>query len=963
MDNCSVDIGSAKGSKIKAFFKTVLRRIRAVISQNKHLLLSALLPMALILLVYALIGIFPFGKRSILTLDMNAQYIYYFEQLRDILTGNGSLIYTWERALGGEFLGFFTYYVASPLSLILVLFPPSLMVEGVTFMMILKCGISGLCFAIYLDKTGRKRNAFSYATFSIMYALCGYAMAFQSNTMWMDALMWLPLLTLGIERLVTDGKFKLFTVMLALIIWSNYYIGYMACIYTLVYFICFICAHKTSEINNLGEKKHILKSFIRIAISSIVALLMVMVIILTAYYSISFGKTDGSSPELTFTLRFDFLDFIAKMFIGSYDTVRPAGLPNVYSGILALFMLPMYFLAKKIPIRQKVSYGILTLFFIASMSVNALDLIWHGFQMPVWLNYRYCFMFSFIILIMAYKGFELFAELEYKNVIQIGAMLMMLLLFIQKTVLLPRYDGSDATPTMPDYELVWISFAFIFIYLVVLYYKKKEVARRVGTFVLLGVVSFEACVGAIINWGEEVNDVGWSKRSAYRESIDNIEPTVDMILESDTSFYRMEKTLYKKPNENFALDIRGLTSSTSTFNRSVMNLMQKCGFPARSHWSKYFEGNELVDSIFGIKYVISDDKTPVSHTYTASEGLNGLTVYQNKYALPIAYCADIGMKELPFELEGSLSPIRYLEYITKGLIGSENFDKITNSLSDIYNKKFFNSCYYSVWSYEGCTKLETSNFTRFTSNDSKTKSYFTYVVTAPKTGSIYMYLTPSGSNEEVKYYINDSTEPDGTFFSDENTRIQNLGNFTEGERIYVKFEFESEKVSINTNSESTSPLFVQLNEELYTAVFSELSEGGLKITDYSSTSFEGTVTAEENEIVTTTIPYDKYWKVYVDGERVETYTVLDTLLAFDITPGEHTVELKYSSTMFNAGLAISLFGLALFVVMCVFEKRFRIRMGWDSAPVQPASSVEFEEMLIDNEIDIPSYNSSKKQKG
>jgi uncharacterized membrane protein YfhO len=69
---------------------------------------------------------------------------------------------------------------------------------------------------------------------------------------------------------------------------------------------------------------------------------------------------------------------------------------------------------------------------------------------------------------------------------------------------------------------------------------------------------------------------------------------VDNLLENDTSFYRFEKALFRKPNENFALDIRGLSSSTSTFNRGVMNLMKKCGFSARSHWSKYIEGNEIV---------------------------------------------------------------------------------------------------------------------------------------------------------------------------------------------------------------------------------------------------------------------------------------------------------------------------------------------------------------------------------
>ena len=884
-----------------------LKRFWAFLKSKKYLYPSFLAPVGILIAVYAILNIFPFGERSILTLDMNAQYIYYFEQLRDILTGNGSLIYTWERTLGGEFLGFYTYYLASPLSLILVLFPSSLMVEAVTVMLLLKAGISGLAFSIYLDQTGKKRNAFSYVMFSTMYALCAYAMAYQTNTMWMDALMWLPLLTLGIEKLVTDGRFKLFTVMLALIVWSNYYIGYMICIYTLLYFVCFICAHKTSEINNLKERYHIPRSFLRIAICSIIALLMVAMVIFCAYYSISFGKTDGDAQKLTSDLRFDLFDLVAKFFIGSYDTVRPDGLPNVYCGILALFMLPLYFFSKKFAPREKLAYGILVIVFVVSMSVNSLDLIWHGFNMPVWMNYRYSFILSFIVLILAYKGFEAFAEFDYKSILQLGAGLVLILMLIQKTVLLPRFDGGTKTPTMPDYELVWISLAFVLIYTVVLYYKKRETVKRIASGVLLGVVLLEAGVGALINWGEEVNDVGWAKRESYREFIDRIEPTVDNLLESDESFYRFEKALFRKPNENFALDIRGLSSSTSTFNRGVMNLMKKLGFSARSHWNKYIEGNEIVDTVFGVKYVISDSSVPVSNLYVpVSGGENGLTIYQNPYALSIAYCVSAGLKDLDMNKSGTTRAYDFMEYLCE-------------TMTDEARLAFFESCYYACTDRENCTK-SSSVFTR--TDDSESAS-FTYTVTAYSDGSIYMLMNPVGDANEATYYVNGVEA--GKLFSEENKRIHNLGTFKEGEKVEVKVVFRSDKVSLNVSNK----MFAQLDKAEFERFYNELKDGQLIIEDYSDTRFEGTINAKENQIVMTTIPYDKYWQVYVDGERVETYKVADALLAFDIGEGEHTVEMKYRSVPFIAGLSISLGGLALFVLMCIFEKKYRLLMGFD----------------------------------
>ncbi|MBQ3205577.1 MAG: hypothetical protein IJB37_03400, partial [Peptococcaceae bacterium] len=41
--------------------------------------------------------IYPFGDESVLVLDLNGQYVYYFENLRDAFWGNGSLLNSWSR--------------------------------------------------------------------------------------------------------------------------------------------------------------------------------------------------------------------------------------------------------------------------------------------------------------------------------------------------------------------------------------------------------------------------------------------------------------------------------------------------------------------------------------------------------------------------------------------------------------------------------------------------------------------------------------------------------------------------------------------------------------------------------------------------------------------------------------------------------------------------------------------------
>ena len=90
--------------------------------------------------------------------------------------------------------------------------------------------------------------------FSVMYALTSFAVVHQNNVMWTDALIWLPLLTYGIEQLVKNGKYKLFVISLSMTLMSNYYIGYMVCIYSALYFLYSYFSNAPEAINPNGKK-------------------------------------------------------------------------------------------------------------------------------------------------------------------------------------------------------------------------------------------------------------------------------------------------------------------------------------------------------------------------------------------------------------------------------------------------------------------------------------------------------------------------------------------------------------------------------------------------------------------------------------------------------------------------------------------------------------------------------------
>ena len=193
------------------------------------------------LLVMIFNGIVPFGDSSMLYSDAYHQYYPFFLAFRRALRSGESLLYSWNVGLGMDYLGLIAYYLASPLNLLSSLLPESWVLPYFSLLTPIKLGLASLFFALYLKKIFG-RNNISISLFGCFYGLCAWALAYQWNIMWLDTFALLPLVMLGMVRLLTDRKFVLYTFSLFLAVFSNYYIGFFVCIFVLLSFVCYeIC--------------------------------------------------------------------------------------------------------------------------------------------------------------------------------------------------------------------------------------------------------------------------------------------------------------------------------------------------------------------------------------------------------------------------------------------------------------------------------------------------------------------------------------------------------------------------------------------------------------------------------------------------------------------------------------------------------------------------------------------------
>ena len=919
-------------------------------NKGGYLILCMAIPALVMYCIYLAREIHPFGDGSVLVLDLNGQYVWFFEALRNAVYGDGSLLYSFERALGGEFAGIYAYYLASPFSYLVCLFPRERIQEALLTLFLLKTAICGGTFGFYLHKTSKKPNKIAILIFSLLYALCSYGIIQQHNTMWIDAMMWLPMITLGIEQLIKYGRFKFYTFFFALTVFSNFYIGYMVCFWCLLYFLFYLIA-EGKEANPLGERLHVLKSILRFLFYSLLSVGIAAVILLGAYYSLNFGKTTFSNTKWEWYTNLDLLELVFKFLPGSYDTVRPEGYPFLYCGVLTLLLLPGYFLSKKFTMRQKISSGVLVLLFAVSFSLSVIDLFWHGFQQPNWLNYRYSFMLCFFLCVLACRALQELNADSVKAALGIGGLMALFCIFLQKY-------SDDAYVKPKTFTCIWFTLGAVFLNLCALavYYSANR--KRIAAIGMAFVVCAEVFLNGLWSMNAFDDDVVYTHYSYYNNFLSKTRPLVESVQSKDTGFYRMEKTYFRKVNDNMGLGMRGLSGSTSTLDQETIRFLDKMGYASVSHWSQYEGGTPVSDSLLGIRYLLSDDDLYADYyEIFERDPVNGYVAYRNPYALSIAYGVSEDLMNFPLGYLGN--DTEDAKNQSSGKIGDavSSLKSFLNRLldieetvrrdeyTDLYDSPFerLNAILTAMLGETETVrafvaipveKTETSNLispyyadghTCYGKSKADYEASLTYTLQMPVDGELYFYQ-PTNYPRETELILSnltaDTSVGAGTFGGTGSTRIISLGKQLSGDDLKLTMKLMSKNLYFITGEEC----FYYLDWDVFQSAIQRLATDQFRISDYTEHSFRGTITtSDDNEWVLTTIAFDQGWKITVDGKPVEMQKALGALVAFRIggAAGEHTIEMTYRPNTLILGGIISCSALALFLLLIALEKKMK----------------------------------------
>lgn len=856
-----------------------------------YFLISFLIPAIIMLYAFRKNDIHPYGNEQMLVVDLWHQYYPFFRVVREKLLTGGSFLYSWSNGLGTNFLSLISYYASSPLNWISVFFDEEHVRDALTYILIAKIGFSGAFFSCFLRYTF-KRKDISICVFSVMFALCSYMLGYYWNVMWFDTIALFPLVMMGVVAICREGKWKTFTLALALSLVSNYYIGYFTCIFTVFMFAAMII------INFKGIKDSLIKLWI-IVRSSVLGIALGGFILLPAYY----GLQLTNSANNVFPKDMSWYESWQSIFANTISYSEPAmkeGLPNFACGMLAIVLFGVFLFSSGIKIREKISALFGLALIAVSCNMNILNYIWHGFHFTNMIPYRFAFIFSFILIAAAYRAYDVILEKGLK-IYQIILMLIFPWVVGYLNYVICEDEKFVIEGPLKKSLIITCAFILVFVAVKVFPFTNPKV-RNAVTSVLLGALVINECSSnAVIG----VKTVGSSDYNSYPTHNDEIQALLDAAEAADNDkFYRTEVTKTYTLNDSALYGYNGLSQFSSAANVSVTTFIKRLGLYGSEAGNRYYYriSTPVVNSMLGLKYIISKDGILKSEEMAlAYSGESGSCVmYENNYPLSLGYMVDSGITKL--KDESYVTPFLYQNELLKLASGTDEDCFVPQPVA--------------LASYNGMnvTKRSYGDYTYSKTNGANSNASATYEYDGIDGCYLYGYAT-NGGCDTLDVRVGD-TRVDSGISVEDYPIVFPMGNAQSGERATVDI-----KAKKDLASGSFKLMVYALKQEVWEKAYAKLADEQLEITEFKDTKITGKVNALKDGIMFFAMPYEKGWSVYVDGEKTETLMVADAMLGAEIPAGEHEIVLEYVPEGFAVGTTASGVSAVLCGVIAFFDKK------------------------------------------
>lgn len=814
------------------------------------------------------------GNNSILLGDAGFQYIYIFEELWHKVHDGDFSFFSWNAMCGFDFYLNMLYYTISSSTLIVLLLPIGCLENAIQFFMLMKWALLSVSSVYFFMNThyNKLTTCKQFVAFSlgVGYALSGIFLNTLFLFNWMDTIILFPILLILIEKLVQNGTWRLYCVLLAIAIMCNFYIAFPICIFLTIW----------TMLQLLEIKGNRIKTFLLFVKASLLGGCIAMFAVIPCVANVGERYSDKQDTlAYVKSVRMTLGTLISKLW--SFQTIDKNQMILSISAVLIVLFLCFVF----IKFEKRIKYAKITLFLFLLLAVifGGFSYIWQGFSIPHMLEPRFGFLFVFTIIIMVLDVVNYLEKIRLRHCAILCATWIVLFCY--------AFFNISEYGEVYIYLIHFMILAFVSIMLVL--YVRKSITKKKFIILIFGI-----CLCEII--GSAYIGLSLYKNNALNE-YDQVEEIKQFIEEYEMEAGERFSAVKAGYNIGMLFDLPCTSGFVSYANGRFSKLMGELGMNVSNDSGFLYLGQSpLMNMLFNIRYGIGEDDRDYEGAIKEKE-LSSMNLYRMENIPGLGYMVDESVFD--WKTNYNLPLLAQDEFVIKSLAIDE--------LLFVPFKPKDLTCEVSYGTVENQVDDEKGTF------------QYTYNMVPGDEGSVIRYKVEKDGDYYFSLFssypiiVGIKIDDDFAYLSSASyvRRVIHIGKAKKNQVVEV----------ISVPSEGTGEItlngqFTFFDADVWDKTQKALMEDTMEIVEMKGDYVKGMVDAKQSGVLMTSIPYGKGFDVFVDGEKTECKAIADALIGVELEEGKHNVEFVYHTPYARIGALISLISVLVYILSFFVKK-------------------------------------------
>ena len=876
-------------------------RIKEKLCKNWYYIVVFLIPWVLVVIHSILRESWLSGNGSILAGEAGNIYYEMYAELWNKVHNGGSLFFTWNAGLGIDFLVNLFYYLMSPFTLIVLIFPKNMISNVLQFIMIMKWSLIAVTMLYYLLHTKhnqlRERKKLVCVVLALAYSMGNAVISGLSHVAWLDVMIIFPLLLLLVEKLPEGKGFKRFYLLVFLGLVWNFQTAIPMMIFLTVWFGMHYGLVKERT------PKCIIK-YIYCLIAACMSDLLIIVPCVSANINHGGMIVWSNALEYAKTWKMTIVDFFQRFFVCDSLLMSQQLQPMLYCGVVTVAVALLYLFVPVSKVEQVVCtiLGVLLCF---GFMFGGAGLLWYGYIGNFTQRSGFAFLLTFLLVYMAMQVLARLESLRKWN------LLVSMFVCVGGIAI-----GFFKAKAFLDFYVYLASLMLIVLILLLLFFFCKKSILYKNMLVVFSLLCMgEVLLNAYYQLGEY--NMYPMEESYYNQQSEVLANSLKM---NPGERLISEQTL---PNYGMVLEVPNMAVELENVDTRMINLTKGLGC-AYSDDRYMCGGSPLVNFMFNIKNGMSQNEVVFSDVEKAGEN-NGYALYGMNQSSSLGYMVSADV--LNWKPEDGSPFTNQNDYVEQAAGADDIFEIITPDIdcTSVLGINPEDKDAVHVHSDDEDASEHAAFHGKYHEEDQK--FHYSYYKMFDDDG-VKMEITSDGVTD---YYVFVESDVDAYYsimLDEENVYTDEISS--RQKTFHLGIVKKGTKITIETNAVADLNTFDTLevtcqiaafHEENYKKAYEKLSSHLYEITEMTDTCVKGNIETEESGVMMTSIPALDGFTVYVDGNRADCETIGDALIGVPLEKGEHVVEFKYATPNVKEGAIGTVVGLCMIAGFCLWDNR------------------------------------------